>query len=107
MDASKPSRVEGWSNQALEPTGAMFFDLTRASGNDALDGLKVDQKGNGCSTGPGGLWSTLPEGKQLGRMKGPEDPYTMAWGDDDGKTLYITALTGRDRLRLNISGVRP
>ena len=85
----------------------MFIDLTSASGNDAIDGLKVDQKGNGYSAGPGGPWSISSEGKQLGRMKGPEDPYSMAWGNDDGKTLYITALTGRDRLRLNISGVCP
>ena len=85
----------------------MFIDLTSAPGNDALDGLKVDQKGNGYSTGPGGLWIISSEGTQLVRIKGPENPYTMAWGDDDGKTLYITALTGRDRLRLNISGVRP
>ena len=107
MDASEPPRVEGWSKQALEPTGAMFIDLTSAPGNDGLDGLKVDQKGNGYSTGPGGLWIISSEGTQLVRMKGSEDPHTMAWGDADGKTLYITTLTGRDRLRLNISGVCP
>ena len=85
----------------------MFIDLTSAPGNDALDGLKVDQKGNGYSTGPGGLWIISSEGTQLVRIKGSEDPHTMAWGDADGKTLYITTLTGRDRLRLNISGVCP
>jgi gluconolactonase len=31
----------------------------------------------------------------------------MAWGDDDGKTLYITALTGLYRVRMNVAGVRP
>jgi gluconolactonase len=31
----------------------------------------------------------------------------MAWGDDDGKALYITALTGIYRMRMNIAGVRP
>ena len=30
----------------------------------------------------------------------------MAWGDDDGKTLYITALTGIYRIRFNVAGVR-
>ena len=85
----------------------LFFDMTNAPGNDALDGLKVDQQGNVYSTGPGGLWIISPEGKQLGLLKGPEDPHNMAWGDDDGKTLYITALTGIYRIRMNIAGVRP
>ncbi len=85
----------------------LFFDMTNAPGNDALDGLKVDQQGNVYSTGPGGLWIISPEGKQLGLIKGPEDPHNMAWGDDDGKTMYITALTGIYRIRLNIPGTRP
>lgn len=85
----------------------LFFDMTNAPGNDALDGLKVDQKGNVYSTGPGGLWILSPEGKHLGLIKGPEDPHNMAWGDDDGQTLFITALTGLYRIRMNIPGVRP
>jgi len=85
----------------------LFFDMKDAPGNDALDGLKVDRQGNVYSTGPGGLWIISPEGKQLGLIKGPEDPHNMAWGDDDGKTLYITALTGIYRIRMNVAGVRP
>ena len=87
--------------------GRLFFDMTDAPGSDALDGLKVDQQGNVYSTGPGGLWILSSEGKQLGLIKGPEDPHNMAWGDDDGKTLYITALTGIYRMRMNVPGVRP
>jgi gluconolactonase len=87
--------------------GRLFFDMTDAPGADALDGLKVDQQGNVYSTGPGGLWILSPQGKPLGLIKGPEDPHNMAWGDDDGKTLYVTALTGLYRIRLNVAGVRP
>ncbi len=87
--------------------GRLFYDLTEAPGQDALDGLKVDQQGNVYSTGPGGLWIFSPEGKPLGLIKGSEDPHNMAWGDDDGKTLYITALTSIYRIRLNVPGVRP
>ena len=86
--------------------GAVFFDITNAPGSDALDGLKVDRKGNVYATGSGGLWINLPEGKQLGLIKGPEDPHNMAWGDDDGRVLYITALTGIYRIRMNVQGVR-
>lgn len=85
----------------------LFFDMTSAPGSDALDGLKVDHKGNVYSTGPGGLWIISPEGKPLGLIKGPEDPHNMAWGDDDGKTLYITALTGIYRIKMKVAGVRP
>ncbi|HKO29744.1 MAG TPA: SMP-30/gluconolactonase/LRE family protein [Nitrospiraceae bacterium] len=85
----------------------LFFDMTNIPGHDALDGLKVDQQGNVYSTGPGGLWIISPEGKQLGLIKGPEDPHNMAWGDDDSKSLFITALTGIYRIRMNIAGIRP
>ena len=87
--------------------GKMFFDMTAAEGEDALDGLKVDQKGNVYASGPGGLWIISPEGKHLGTIVGPEHPHNFAWGDDDGKTLYLCAQTGLYRFRLNIAGIRP
>jgi gluconolactonase len=31
----------------------------------------------------------------------------MAWGDEDGKTLYLCARSGLYRMRLNIPGIRP
>ena len=31
----------------------------------------------------------------------------MAWGDADGRTLYLTAQTGLYRMRLEIPGIRP
>ncbi|HEX2712473.1 MAG TPA: SMP-30/gluconolactonase/LRE family protein, partial [Candidatus Acidoferrales bacterium] len=42
--------------------GQVFFDMTNAPGEDALDGMKVDQKGNLYVSGPGGLWILSPEG---------------------------------------------
>jgi gluconolactonase len=87
--------------------GKVFFDMTSAEGEDALDGMKVDQKGNLYISGPGGLWIISPEGKHLGTIVGPEHPHNFAWGDDDGKTLYLCARTGLYRIRLNIPGIRP
>ena len=43
---------------------------------------------------PGGIWVFSPDGKHLGTIKPPETPANCNWGDD-GKTLYITARTGR------------
>jgi gluconolactonase len=87
--------------------GKVFFDMTSAEGEDALDGMKIDQKGNLYVSGPGGLWIISPEGKHLGTIAGPEHPHNFAWGDDDGKTLYLCAKTGLYRIRLNIPGIRP
>ena len=36
--------------------GKVFFDMTSAPGEDALDGMKVDKAGNLYVSGPGGLW---------------------------------------------------
>ena len=87
--------------------GKVFFDATAEPGEDAWDGMKVDQQGDLFLSGPGGLWIISPEGKQLGTIIGPEHPHNMAWGDEDGKTLYLCAKTGLYRIRFNISGIRP
>jgi gluconolactonase len=87
--------------------GKVFFDMTSAEGEDAIDGLKVDQKGNLYVSGPGGLWVISPDGKHLGTLMGPEHPHNFAWGDYDGKTLYLCARSGLYRIRLNVPGIRP
>lgn len=84
--------------------GSLFYDMTSAGGEDAIDGLKVDQQGNVYVSGPLGLWILSPVGRVLGILKGPEHPHNMAWGDADGRTLYWAAQTGIYRLRLNIPG---
>jgi gluconolactonase len=37
----------------------------------------------------------------------PENPHNLAWGDDDGRTLYVTATTSIYRIRVAIPGIRP
>ena len=73
--------------------GKVFFDMNQTDDDEALDGIKIDVKGNIFSSAPGGVWIISPEGKYLGKIVGPERPANMAWGDD-GKTLYLTAHTG-------------
>jgi gluconolactonase len=84
--------------------GELFFDMTSAPGEDAIDGIKVDQRGNVYVSAPGGLWILDVSGKHLGTLRGPEHPHNMAWGDADGRTLYLAAQTGIYRLRLNFAG---
>ena len=87
--------------------GEVFFDMTSAPGEDALDGMKVDQRGNLYVSGPGGLWIISPEGRHLGTVVAPKHPHNMAWGDEDGKTLYLCAQSGLYKMRLKIPGIRP
>src|SRR5205823_2837460 len=74
--------------------GKLFFDMTSAPGEDALDGMKIDKAGNLYVSGPGGLWIISPQGKHLGTIIPPKHPHNFAWGDADGKTLYLCAKSG-------------
>jgi gluconolactonase len=87
--------------------GKVFYDMTKAPGADAIDGIKVDRQGNVYVSGPGGLWILSPTGKHLGTIVGTEHPHNLAWGDADGKTLYLAAETSIYRIRLNIPGIHP
>ena len=87
--------------------GKLFFDFTAAAGEDGLDGIKVDQKGNVYVSAPGGIWVLSPDGKHLGTIITPRHAHNFAWGDEDGKTLYLCARDALYRMRLNIPGVRP
>ncbi|MFH1639794.1 MAG: SMP-30/gluconolactonase/LRE family protein [Chloroflexota bacterium] len=69
------------------------------------DGMKVDSAGNVYCTGPGGIWIFDAAQNFLGRILMPEIPSNMAWGDADGKTLYITARPSVYKVRLKIPGI--
>lgn len=84
--------------------GKIFFDMTGAKGEDAIDGIKVDQQGNLYVSGPGGLWVISAAGKHLGTIIAPKHPHNLAWGDEDNQTLYLCARSGLYRMRLNIPG---
>jgi gluconolactonase len=87
--------------------GRVFFDMTHAQGEDAIDGIKVDQQGNLYVSGPGGLWIISAAGTHLGTIVAPKHPHNMAWGGDDGKMLYMTAQSSLYRMPLNVPGIRP
>lgn len=88
--------------------GRVFFDMTSVPEDPdlALDGIKVDVRGNLYVSGPGGLWILDASGKHLGTIRGPRLAANFAWGDE-GKTLYLTARSGLYRLPLLVEGIRP
>jgi gluconolactonase len=65
--------------------------VARTKRRGGMDGLKVDEKGNLWATGPGGVLILSPEGKHLGSLLTERATANCAFGDADGRTLYVTA----------------
>jgi len=87
--------------------GTVFYDATSDQSPGAPDGMKLDTRGNLYSAGPGGVWIFSSDAKHLGTIRVPEKVGNLAFGDADGKTLYITASTSVYRVRLNVAGIHP
>ena len=67
--------------------------------------MKVDVNGNLYVAGATGVWIFEPDGTLLGVIATPERPANCAWGDDDHKSLYITARTSLYRIRTKVVGM--
>lgn len=78
-----------------------------SEGDEVPDGMKVDVQGNIYCTGKGGVWVCSPEGKILAHIEVPENTANLAWGDDDARTLYLTADSGLYRIRCRTAGYTP
>ena len=81
--------------------------FTGKEGRGVPDGMKIDARGDIWTTGPGGIRIVTPAGKVLGQMELPETAANLAWGGDDGKTLYITATSHIYRLHTLVGGTLP
>lgn len=84
--------------------GKIFFDFSFTEDDEALDGIKIDKQGNLFVSAPGGLWILSSDAKLLGKVVTPERPANMAWGDADGKTLYMTAHSSLYKMRIETGG---
>lgn len=101
-----------WFRYKVQPDGSvtdgkLMFDASGEKGEGGPDGIKVDHQGNLWGSGPGGVWILSPDGKHLGTIPVPERVGNLAWGDQDGKTLYVTASTSVYRIRTKVGGAKP
>lgn len=94
LDVSKTGEL---SNQR------MLADLQSAE-KGAVDGMKLDARGNIYTTGPGGIWVISKTGVHLGTIVAPEIPANCGWGDADYRTLYLTAPKSVYKVRAKVPG---
>ena len=100
-----------WMRYRVQPDGSLtdgivFLDASKDPALGGPDGLRVDREGNIYGSGPGGVWIISPQGKHIGTIMVPEQVSNVAWGESDGKTLYITASTSLFRIKLKVAGIR-
>ena len=85
--------------------GRVWAEVT--GGRDgAPDGMKIDSQGNLYVTGPGGIHVFDPDAACLGVIKMPQGCANFCWGDDDLKSLFVTASTSLYRVRVQVAGRR-
>ncbi len=101
-----------WMRYKVQADGSvtepkLIADVTSDPREGGPDGMKVDQKGNIYSTGPGGIWIFSPALEHIGTLDMPERTGNLAWGDADGKALYIMASSSVYKVRLKMPGARP
>ena len=101
-----------WMRYTVQADGSvaepkLIADATSDPREGGPDGMKVDQRGNIYSTGPGGIWIFSPKLEHIGTIDIPERTGNLAWGGLDGRTLYIMASGSLYTIRLKIPGVRP
>jgi gluconolactonase len=103
----------------VKPDGSLGAGALFTEGPGIGDGMKTDTLGNVYSTsgaGPGIVRITAPSGKLLGLLNLPiygGEPKrqicatNVAFGDADGKGLYVTACDVVYRIRMKVAGVMP
>jgi gluconolactonase len=86
-------------------TNGRLWAETKGDKPGAPDGMKLDSAGNVYCCGPGGIHVFDPDANLLEVLEMPEHTANFAWGDDDFKSLFITASTSLYRLRRPIAGL--
>ena len=68
--------------------------------------MKIDTQGNIYCCGPGGIHVFEPHAKCLGVIGVPEYTANLCFGDDDLRSLFITASTSLYRIRVKVPGTK-
>jgi gluconolactonase len=96
-------RVFGVRADGTLDQGRVWAETT-GSGQGAPDGMKIDSGGNLYCCGPGGIHVFDPNAACLGVIHVPEGAANFTWGDDDLRSLFITASTSLYRVKVRVPG---
>lgn len=83
--------------------GAVWAEV-KGEGKGAPDGMKLDAGGNVYCCGPGGVHVFAPDATLLGVIKLPEQVANFCFGEDDRKSLFVTASTSLYHIKLKVAG---
>ncbi|MCB0753919.1 MAG: SMP-30/gluconolactonase/LRE family protein [Ignavibacteriae bacterium] len=72
------------------------------------DGMKIDTSGNIYCTCSNAVWIISPAGEQIGKIELPvnKSASNCTWGDNDRKTLFITAGKSVYKIRPLLTGIK-
>jgi gluconolactonase len=87
--------------------GGSVWAETRGEGMGAPDGMKIDSAGHLWCCGPGGVHVFDRDARCLGVLQFPTAAANFTWGDDDLKSLFVTAGSALHRVRLRVAGRTP
>lgn len=96
-----PAGVHCYPVSEAGQLGKELFQIKEGS-----DGMAVDAAGNLYTTHAGKVSIYSADGKLLERIEVPEGPANVCFGDDDYKTLYITARTSLYSVRMQQAGAK-
>jgi gluconolactonase len=86
--------------------GGAVWAVTEGEGPGGPDGMKIDSRGNVYCCGPGGVHVFDASAHRMGIIRTPEPAANFAFGDDDLRSLFVTASSSLYRLRVRVPGLR-
>ncbi|GAC1312511.1 MAG: SMP-30/gluconolactonase/LRE family protein [Isosphaeraceae bacterium] len=92
---------------SLVPGSGRIFAKMDPNAPGGPDGMKVDEDGRVYIAVALGVWVYEADGTLLGILGTPSRPSNLAWGGEDGSTLYVTAVDEVHRIRFKTKGVMP
>ncbi len=81
-----------------------IWAVLSGEGAGAPDGMKIDSGGNLYCCGPGGIHVLDRSAVALGVIRVPRPVANFTWGEDDLKSLFITATDNLYRIRVRVPG---
>jgi len=89
----------------VHPDGSADGDRIFVDTADVPDGMSVDEWGNLWVATSIGVEVYAPDATRWGVVEVDREPSNCAFGDEDGRTLYITAVEGLYRVRTAVRGL--